>query len=81
MAGRQLENFKVIALFQVRQWESTTCLWRWKYQNPPGDELQTPGTQSVACLMTPDARADKRRSRSYLGAIEGDFSLHITHAN
>lgn len=43
---------------------SATCLWRWRYQNPPGDELKTPGIQSVGCLVTPDARADKTRSRA-----------------
>lgn len=59
---------------------SATCLWRWKYQNPPGDELKTSGIQSVGCLVTPDAEADKRQSRepeSYLGVIEGDLRLHI----
>lgn len=40
-----------------------TCLCRWKYQNPPGVELKIPGLQSVGCLVTPDASADKRRSR------------------
>lgn len=42
---------------------SATCLRRWKYQNPPGDELKTPGIQSAGCLVTPDARADNRWSR------------------
>lgn len=58
------ENFAVIALLQVRRWEFAPCLWRWEHQNPLGDELKTPGIQSVGCLMTPDARADKRRSRA-----------------
>lgn len=60
------------------------CLWRWRYQNPPGDKLKTPGIQSVGCLVTPDTgliRGGHVCPMSYLGVIEEVFRLRITQAN